>query len=103
MTERKYAQCPSAEIDCEGNCYGFECLYCGVNTMHIDEYYMLNDDLWEDVTALAGTNGKGMVCIGCVEGQLGRNVTAADFKDVPLNYITPWQSDRLRDRLATSH
>ncbi len=70
MTERTYAQCPSAEIDCEGSCYGFECLYCGVNTMHNDEYYMLNDDLWEDVTAAAGTNGKGMVCIGCVEGQL---------------------------------
>ena len=96
-----YEQCPSAEVDCPGNCHGFECLYCGVNTMHIDEYYMIHDDLWHDVTDEVGTNGKGMVCIGCVEDQLGRNLTAADFKNVPLNYITPWQSARLQDRLQT--
>lgn len=97
-----YGNCPTGQEDCSGTCYGFECLYCGENTMHINEYYMIHDDLWAEVTAAAGTNGKGMVCIGCVEGQLGRNVTVADFKDVPLNSITPWQSARLQDRLATS-
>ena len=101
----RYGNCPTSQDDCEGQCPPFDCIYCGVNTLHIREYYMLHNELWQEVTALAGTNGSGMVCIECVEGQLGRNLTAADFTDIPLNK-DGWvigQSEMLRDRIATSH
>ena len=98
-----YGACPTGVIDCDGECKGFECLYCGVNTMHNNEYYMLNDDLWLEVTASAGTNGEGMACIGCVEEQLGRRLTRKDFNlRAPLNNFYTWQSERLQDRVESN-
>lgn len=97
------SKCPTSEPGCTGECYGFECIYCSVNTMHNNEYYMLKDDIWALVTATAGTKGKGMACIGCVEEQLGRRVTRDDFNlRVPLNSFYTWQSERLQDRLESN-
>jgi hypothetical protein len=98
-----YDKCPTNTEDCIGGCKGFECLYCGVNTMHNNEYYMLNDDLWLEVTASTGTNGEGMACIGCVEERLGRRLTRKDFNlRVPLNNFYTWQSERLQDRVESN-
>jgi hypothetical protein len=61
------------------------------------EYYMLKDEVW----AQAGMEPQGFLCIGCLETRLGRELTAADFKDARINEpdartMTP----RLLGRLA---
>lgn len=65
---------------------GFLCLDCEKCTMHIEdgvmEYYMVQNELWEE--AKAGPD-EGMLCIGCLEKRLGRELTAKDFTDCPLN------------------
>jgi len=43
----------------------------------------------------------GFLCIGCLELRIGRRLTVADFKDVPVNDPhDPWQTPRLRSRLT---
>lgn len=68
---------------------------CTANTLHLDEYYMLTDDVWRE----ANPNGKGMLCIGCVENRLGRELTASDFTDAPINRGFFPSSERLAARL----
>jgi hypothetical protein len=86
--------CPTDE--CEGGCEPFVCLDCKVNTLHIDEYYMLTDEVWE----AACPKRSGMLCIGCAEDRLGRRLTADDFTDAPLNSGMLGQSQRLAARVA---
>jgi hypothetical protein len=83
--------------DCDVDCKPFVCVDCSINTMHIDEYYMVTDEIWDD-TGL--TSNGGMLCIGCLEARLGRKLTARDFSDVPLNYF-PWASARLLSRRSS--
>jgi len=65
------------------------------------EYYMVHDAIWYRVTY--GQECEGMLCIGCLEGRLGRGLTAADFTDCPLNHEKRERgSARLRDRLNRS-
>lgn len=79
----------------------FECMGCGIDTGAIGEYYMVTDKLWAQAArAHASIDDRGMLCIGCLEKAIGRTLTRSDFKDVPLNYIWPSQSDRLRERLG---
>ena len=76
--------------------WDWRCLDCGVDTDAIDEYYMLHNDLWIQ----ANPNDSGQLCIGCVEGRLGRTLTAADFTDTPINTRNTRRSERLADRLS---
>lgn len=87
---------------------GFKCLDCGVCTMHIPdgkyfytEYYMVHGALWEE--AKVGGD-EGMLCIGCLESRLGRELNAADFSNVPLNACViqgGWNaSARIRERIT---
>lgn len=76
------------------------CLDCGVDTMDLPfkldaEVYMVHDALW----AQAVPEHAGMLCIGCLENRLGRQLTPEDFADVPINKIR-FQSGRLRNRLG---
>jgi hypothetical protein len=68
------------------------------------EWYVVHDDLW----AAAGMRKQGgCLCIGCLETRLGRQLTAADFGDAPVNslgaawcrYAWWWRTDRLWRRL----
>jgi len=89
-----------AEDYCDNTCEPFICMDCSVNTLHINEYYMLEDDSWYG--AMSAQDPEGMLCIGCVENRLGRNLRPADFARVPLN-AGPWmffQSERLAARIA---
>ena len=75
----------------------FDCVECKVNTLRapkgIGEYYMVKHFVW------ALTNGgKGMLCIGCVEKQIGRELTPNDFLDCPLNKDMDGRSERLLQR-----
>jgi len=76
----------------------FTCVDCKVNTFEIDEYYMVHDEIW--LSAGMRLNG-GMLCIGCLEERLGRQLVAADFTSYPIN-TGFWQarSRRLRSRLT---
>ena len=76
------------------------CIECGVDTGDIDEYYMVQDEVWHHVNP----DRDGMLCIGCLEKRLGRKLTPADFIECPLNddhheYI---KSARLLDRMGQS-
>ena len=76
----------------------FICKSCHVNTLYIDEYYMLKDEIWQQVS----DTHEGMLCIGCVEAILGRKLNCNDFAAVPLNSLGDrdfGKSQRLRDRL----
>lgn len=78
----------------------FPCLRCGVNTRLIDEYYNLKNKVW----LTANPRDEGMLCIGCVEHNLGRTLTREDFSDAPINDLDDpdWpKSERLINRLST--
>jgi hypothetical protein len=72
----------------------FECMDCDTNTHLIDEYYMVQFDLWYSVAE------KGMLCIGCLESRIGRKLTPSDFIDCAVNDGIFGLSDRLKDRLG---
>ena len=60
---------------------GFDCMDCNVNTLEIDEYYMLQDNVWK----LATGGSDGMLCFDCLRGRLGRALRRDDFIDCLLN------------------
>lgn len=68
-----------------------DCVWCGVNTSEIHEYYMVTDALW-------GAYGpaRGCACIGCLEKSMGRRLRPDDFTTLPSSQL----SERLRDRLG---
>lgn len=67
------------------------------------EWYMVEDEVW----VAAGMpmdpevrhSGEGHLCIGCLERRLGRQLTAADFTDAPVNDPGPLATPRLLARL----
>lgn len=70
-----------------------DCVLCGVNTYQIGEYYMVRKRLWDKYGA-----GDEMLCVGCLERQMGRKLKAADFIRCEVN-TAMGQSMRLQDRL----
>jgi hypothetical protein len=57
------------------------------------EWYMVHDIVWRN----AGMTPEGYLCIGCLEKRLGRQLSAFDFKDLPINeFGKPSDSPRLR-------
>lgn len=90
--------CPECDNPAKA-CAEFKCLDCGVNTLHNDEYYMVEDDIWDGVHP----KRTGMLCIGCLEKRMGRKLTSTDFTDAPINYYGRFsQSARLYDRLTST-
>jgi len=73
----------------------FECMDCDGNTLHLNEYYMVHDNVWDPVVP----ESRGMLCIGCLELRLGRLLVASDFTDAPVNHGFTIQSPRLIDRM----
>ena len=73
----------------------FLCLDCKQDTGKMNEFYFINTSLWlsvvKDVT--------GMLCIGCLENRLGRQLVSSDFTQCFLNSNTGKKSLRLLDRL----
>ncbi|WP_157083916.1 hypothetical protein [Millisia brevis] len=73
----------------------WRCLDCRTNMLEIDEYFMVHDDLWLSVVP----DRVGHLCIGCLEGRLGRRLTPSDF--IPgKGAIFGRATARLRDRLG---
>lgn len=76
---------------------GFTCLDCRLDTHQLQEYYMVHDSVWYSVA-----EEPGMLCIGCLEIRLGRNLTSSDFTDCALNRGFFPQSKRLKNRIAVA-
>ena len=75
----------------------FICMDCKVNTSDINEYYMVDNEIWRKVNP----RKEGMLCIGCLENRLGRILIKSDFPNFPINYGN-WageKSERLNNRL----
>jgi len=74
----------------------FTCIDCGINTKDIEEYYMVKDHIWESYGSR-----NGMLCIGCLEKRMSRQLNPDDFSDCPLNHSDLWKkSSRLLNRLG---
>ncbi len=73
---------------------GFKCIDCRRPTHR--EYYMVRDEAW----LAAHPSRDGMLCIGCLEGRLGRELLPGDFVDAPVNADLRRPSDRLASRLT---
>lgn len=79
------------------------CCDCGVDTQAIHEWYMVHYDVW---LAAAGNawltpDSYGMfLCVGCIEGRLGRSLTGDDFTSAPINTMDTPRSPRLQLRMA---
>lgn len=74
------------------------CADCAIDTGRIDEYYMVQFELWETVVPADIRNRQ--LCIGCLEARLGRQLVSTDFIEAPVNY-TDDKSERLLNRLGT--
>lgn len=74
----------------------FMCVDCKFDTWQ-DEYYMVTNEVWY---VLAQMPQKGMLCIGCLEKRIGRQLTSKDFTGAPINTGAFFpQSKRLQERL----
>lgn len=71
------------------------CEGCGVDTLEIDEYYMVDFDMWK--TVVPEEYQAGVLCIGCLEGYLGEELVSEHFIEAPVNYF-PSKSERLMNR-----
>lgn len=60
----------------------FLCLDCGIDTLAFDELYQIHDELWLKINP----QKHGMLCVGCCETRLGRQLQAGDFPKVELNW-----------------
>lgn len=75
----------------------WRCMDCVADTDALGEYYMLRDELWEQVHP----DNDGSLCIACVEGRLGRSLDASDFTDREINTAATFhRSPTLTDRLG---
>ena len=75
----------------------FPCSGCNQNIYKMQEYfYTLRDEIWE-----ACEVGNLLLCIGCVEAKLGRQLTPLDFNPFArFNTAKVPRSARLQDRLG---
>jgi hypothetical protein len=72
------------------------CEDCRCCTSEFDEWYMLEDDVCAEACP---DDPEVILCIGCVEHRLGRELELADFAKDPANLGDPdGRSERLNDR-----
>ena len=80
-----------------------ECFDCAHRTwFELREYYTVLEAVWSEACAVEPKlpDERGMLCIGCLEQRLGRELTGADFKPCGLTRNPrPKSSKRLLDRL----
>ena len=75
----------------------FLCVDCGVDTGRIGEYYFIHTPLWLSVIDSIA----GMLCVGCLENRLGRQLRRNDFTNAWINNPRHHPvSQRLMSRLA---
>lgn len=75
----------------------FICADCNMDTAPKsgNEYYAVVNEIWQ-----TAKGGDCILCIGCLEARLNRELKPADFSHAAINFIFP-QSDRLAARFLT--
>jgi hypothetical protein len=68
------------------------CDDCGVETWPW-EIYVVHGEIWRE----AGADPKGILCLGCLENRLGRELEPPDFPRLPINDDEEVDSIRLRE------
>ncbi|MDQ4032742.1 MAG: hypothetical protein M3332_10930 [Actinomycetota bacterium] len=76
-----------------------DCDDCGISTFY--EFYVVHDGLWDEY------GSKWMLCVGCLESRMGRQLvtgdfTASNFNPRQLNNSKYPKSQRLVNRLMSS-
>lgn len=74
------------DIDYYDKCYWHAqdyCMDCEKSEREFDEYYMVKDEIWE--RAVFPYERRGLLCIGCLEERLGRQLRPEDFTNFPVN------------------
>jgi hypothetical protein len=75
------------------------CKDCEIDTFEIDEYYMVNDEIWNKIAPDDENKIDYFLCIGCIENRLGRELVQQDFPmDIPVNSRGK-HSSRLQNRI----
>ena len=62
------------------------CLDCGIDTLQINEFYMVRSDIWHKAVPDEDYKMTKYLCIECLEKRLQRKLQASDFQDLPLNW-----------------
>ena len=62
------------------------------------EWYGVRDEVWADAQAQPHI----VLCIGCLEARLGRELVPADFSDYEINEPNWWDTPRLAARKGQS-
>jgi hypothetical protein len=76
------------------------CVDCGVDTDEIDEFYMVHDHIWDVAVPVQSDRDNRVLCVGCLETRIGRELSADDFTDAPVNR-SGYYSNRLFHRLTS--
>jgi len=64
---------------------------------------MVHDHLWAEA-GMKPRRISGMLCVGCLEIRLGRELNSNDFIDAPINRGAVGQSERMLSRIRrTAH
>jgi len=79
------------------------CKDCLVDTFETDEYYMVTDEIWNEIAPDDKHNADYYLCIGCIEKRLGRHLESQDFPmNLPIN-VKDKHSDRLQSRIDSNN
>lgn len=75
--------------------WSLHCSTCGKDVFKDPrDYYMLKDELWEEICNNDYISKTDVLCLSCAEKILGRKITSEDLKtDVGCNYIYPINSN----------
>jgi hypothetical protein len=80
---------------------GTDCADCGVTCSAIHEFpFMVWDELWISLFSCEQESTAKVLCVGCTEARLGRELVKADFNDALCNR-SHWHSPRLMARLSS--
>lgn len=63
----------------------------------VTEWFMVRDDIWSSIGL---HEHDAVLCVGCLERMLGRELVRGDFADVEINEPHEIMSDRLLSRLG---
>jgi hypothetical protein len=75
------------------------CARCRVDVAAIGETFIVHDEVWLGVMP----SRQGLLCVGCLEALLGRDLAPADFTECMSNVLGAAGSPRLRHRLGAGH
>ena len=75
------------------------CVDCGVDTAERREFFHVHDEVWAAATSEKDVPPYRVLCVGCLETRIGRQLVASDFTDARVNKLGD-HSDRLKSRLA---